>query len=153
MAKFVYRMQSLLNIQYQLETQAKMELGRAQMRLTQGEEKLQGLIDRKTAYLEEGRRLRSSRLHIMDLKDNRNAMLIMDEKIEDQREQVKFAEKHVEEARNRLQEVMKERKMHEKLREKAFVEFVREENAAEHKAVDELTSYTYGQRSKIKGEQ
>lgn len=89
----------------------------------------------------------------MDLKDNRNAMLIMDEKIEDQREQVKFAEKHVEEARNRLQEVMKERKMHEKLREKAFVEFVREENAAEHKAVDELTSYTYGQRSKIKGEQ
>ncbi len=148
MAKFVYRMQSLLNIQYQLETQAKMELGRAQMRLTQEEEKLQGLIDRKTAYLEEGRRLRSSRLHIMDLKDNRNAMLIMDEKIEDQREQVKFAEKHVEEARNRLQEVMKE-----KLREKAFVEFVREENAAEHKAVDELTSYTYGQRSKIKGEQ
>ena len=153
MAKFVYRMQSLLNIQYQLETQAKMELGRAQMRLTQEEEKVQGLIDRKTAYLEEGRRLRSSRLHIMDLKDNRNAMLIMDEKIEDQREQVKFAEKHVEEARNRLQEVMKERKMHEKLREKAFVEFVREENAAEHKAVDELTSYTYGQRSKIKGEQ
>ncbi len=153
MAKFVYRMQSLLNIQYQLETQAKMELGRAQMRLTQEEEKLQGLIDRKTAYLEEGRRLRSSRLHIMDLKDNRNAMLIMDEKIEDQREQVKFAEKHVEEARNRLQEVMKERKMHEKLREKAFVEFVREENVAEHKAVDELTSYTYGQRSKIKGEQ
>lgn len=153
MAKFVYRMQSLLNIQYQLETQAKMELGRAQMRLTQEEEKLQGLNDRKTAYLEEGRRLRSSRLHIMDLKDNRNAMLIMDEKIEDQREQVKFAEKHVEEARNRLQEVMKERKMHEKLREKAFVEFVREENAAEHKAVDELTSYTYGQRSKIKGEQ
>ena len=153
MAKFVYRMQSLLNIQYQLETQAKMELGRAQMRLTQEEEKLQGLIDRKTAYLEEGRRLRSSRLHIMDLKDNRNAMLIMDEKIEDQREQVKFAEKHVEEARNRLQEVMKGRKMHEKLREKAFVEFVREENAAEHKAVDELTSYTYGQRSKVKGEQ
>ena len=153
MAKFVYRMQSLLNIQYQLETQAKMELGRAQMRLTQEEEKLQGLIDRKTAYLEEGRRLRSSRLHIMDLKDKRNAMLVMDEKIEDQREQVKFAEKHVEEARNRLQEVMKERKMHEKLREKAFVEFVREENAAEHKAVDELTSYTYGQRSKIKGEQ
>ena len=42
--------------------------------------------------------------------------------------------------------------MHEKLREKAFVEFVREENAAEHKAVDELTSYTYGQRGKAKGQ-
>lgn len=153
MAKFIYRMQSLLNIQYQLENQAKMELGRAQMRLNQEEEKLQVLIDRKAFYLEEGRRMRNDILHIMDLKDNRNAMLIMDDMIEAQRVQVAIAEEHVEEARMKLQEVMQNRKMHEKLREKAFVEFVREENAAEHKAVDELTSYTYGQRGKIKGEQ
>ncbi len=153
MAKFVYRMQSLLNIQYQLENQAKMELGRAQMRLNQEEEKLKVLIDRKAFYLEEGRRMRNDILHIMDLKDNRNAMLIMDDMIEAQRVQVAIAEEHVEEARMKLQEVMQNRKMHEKLREKAFVEFVREENAAEHKAVDELTSYTYGQRGKIKGEQ
>ena len=153
MAKFVYRMQSLLDIQYQLENQAKMELGRAQMRLNQEEEKLQVLMDRKAAYLEEGRRMRSDMLHIMDLKDNRNAMLIMDDMIETQRGQVALAQKAVDEARRRLQEVMQQRKMHEKLREKAFATFVREENAAEHKAVDELTSYTYGQRSKVKGEQ
>ena len=152
MAKFIYRMQSLLNIQYQLESQAKMELGRAQMHLNEEEEKLQILIDRKEAYLEEGRLMRSDRLHIMDLKDNRNAVLIMDEMIDRQREQVALARKAVEEARKKLQEVMQERKMHEKLREKAFVEFVREENAAEHKAVDELTSYTYGQRGKAKGQ-
>ena len=97
--------------------------------------------------------MRNDRLHIMDLKDNRNAMLIMDDMIEAQRVQVEIAEEHVEEARMKLQEVMQNRKMHERLREKAFVEFVREENAAEHKAVDELTSYTYGQRGKIKGEQ
>ncbi len=145
-------MQSLLNIQYQLESQAKMELGRAQMHLNEEEEKLQILIDRKEAYLEEGRLMRSDRLHIMDLKDNRNAVLIMDEMIDRQREQVALAQKVVEEARKKLQEVMQERKMHEKLREKAFVEFVREENAAEHKAVDELTSYTYGQRGKAKGQ-
>ena len=145
-------MQSLLNIQYQLESQAKMDLGRAQMHLNEEEEKLQILIDRKEAYLEEGRLMRSDRLHIMDLKDNRNAVLIMDEMIDRQREQVALAQKVVEEARKELQEVMQERKMHEKLREKAFVEFVREENAAEHKAVDELTSYTYGQRGKAKGQ-
>lgn len=145
-------MQSLLNIQYQLESQAKMDLGRAQMHLNEEEEKLQILIGRKEAYLEEGRLMRSDRLHIMDLKDNRNAVLIMDEMIDRQREQVALAQKVVEEARKKLQEVMQERKMHEKLREKAFVEFVREENAAEHKAVDELTSYTYGQRGKAKGQ-
>lgn len=148
MAKFAYRMQSILNIQYQLESQAKMELGRAQMRLLEEEEKLQRLIDRKEAYLEEGRKMRSNALSVNDLRDNRNAMLIMDEMIEVQRGQVALAEKAVEAARLKLQEIMQERKMHEKLKEKAFDQFVKEENAAEGKAVDELTSYTYGQRGK-----
>lgn len=148
MAKFTYRMQSILNIQYQLETQAKMEFGRAQMKLMEEEEKLQGLINRKEAYLEEGRRMRSDVLHVGDLKDNRNAVLIMDEMIEAQREQVAQAQKVVETARLKLQEVMQERKMHERLKEKAFGQFMQEENAAEGKAVDELTSYTYGQRGK-----
>ncbi|MBD5523981.1 MAG: flagellar export protein FliJ [Lachnospiraceae bacterium] len=148
MAKFAYRMQSILNIQYQLENQAKMELGRAQMWLLEEEEKLQGLIDRKEAYLEEGRRMRSDALSVNDLRDNRNAMLIMDEMIEVQRGQVALAEEAVEAARFKLQEIMQERKMHERLKEKAFDQFVKEENAAEGKAVDELTSYTYGQRGK-----
>ncbi|MBD5475341.1 MAG: flagellar export protein FliJ [Lachnospiraceae bacterium] len=148
MAKFAYRMQSILNIQYQLENQAKMELGRAQMWLLEEEEKLQRLIDRKEAYLEEGRRMRSDALSVNDLRDNRNAMLIMDEMIEVQRGQVALAEEAVEAARLKLQEIMQERKMHERLKEKAFDQFVKEENAAEGKAVDELTSYTYGQRGK-----
>ena len=148
MAKFTYRMKSILNIQNQLETQAKMELGRAQMKLMEEEEKLQELIDRKEAYLEEGRKMRSDALHVDELRDNRNAVLIMDEMIEVQRGQVALAEQEVEAARLKLQEIMQERKMHEKLKEKALEQFMREENAAEGKAVDELTSYTYGQRGK-----
>ena len=148
MAKFIYRMQSILNIQYQLETQAKMELGMAQMRLMEEEEKLQRLIDRKEAYLEEGRKMRSNVLHVDDLRDNRNAVLIMDEMIEAQNVQVALAGKEVESARLKLQAVMQERKMHEKLKEKAFEQYTYEENAAEGKAVDELTSYTYSQHGK-----
>ena len=148
MAKFTYRMQGILNIQYQLENQAKMELGRAQMRLMEEEEKLQGLFDRKEAYLEEGRKMRSDAVHVDELRDNRNAVLIMDEMIDVQKGQVALAEKEVEAARLKLQAVMQERKMHEKLKEKALEQFMYEENAAEGKAVDELTSYTYGQRGK-----
>ena len=148
MAKFTYRMQSILNIRYQLETQAKMEFGRAQMRLMDEEEKLGRLIDRKEAYLEEGRKMRSDALHVDDLRDNRNAVLIMDEMIAMQKVQVALAAKEVEAARLKLQEAMQERKMHEKLKEKAFEQYVYEENTAEGKAVDELTSYTYGQRGK-----
>ena len=148
MAKFRYRMQSILNIKYQLENQAKMDLGRAQVRLMEEEEKLQTLIDRKEAYLEEGRRMRSKTLHVGELRDNSNAVSVMDEMIERQKEQVAKAEEAVEAARVRLQEVMQERKMHERLKEKALEQFRREENAAEFKSVDELTSYTYGQRGK-----
>ena len=148
MAKFSYRMQSVLNIKYQLENQAKMELGRARMALMEEEEKLQNLSERKEAYLEEGRSLRRQTLLVREIKDNKNALAIMDELIEKQHLCVAEAEKKVEAARQKLQEEMQERKMHERLKEKAFEQFMREENAAESKAVDELTSYTYGQRRK-----
>ncbi len=42
---------------------------------------------------------------------------------------------------------MQESKTHEKLREKAFDEFLHEENAREAKEVDELTSYTHSRKS------
>ena len=151
MAKFRYRMQSILNIKYQLETQAKMEVGRAQMRLNEEQEKLQTLIDRKEAYLEEGRQIREKALHVNDLRDNRNAVLIMDELIAVQEFEVRKAEEAVERARAKLTEIMQERKMHEKLKEKALIQFLEEEKAAEFKVVDELTSYTYGQRGKENG--
>ena len=57
---------------------------------------------------------------------------------------VRQREQELEEARVRLSEAMKERKTFEKLREKAFDEFVAEENKKEQKEVDELVSYRYG---------
>lgn len=146
MSKFVYRMQSILNIKNKMETQAKMELGQAQRRLMEEEERLERLFDRKKYYLQEGRRLREDALNVQSLRDNEYAISCMDDYIEAQKENVRKAEKKVEEAREKLEEVMKERKAQEKLREKAFEQFVHEENAKESKEVDELTSYTYGQK-------
>lgn len=146
MAKFRYRMQSILNIKIQMENQAKMELGRAQRRLNEEEERLEQLYGRKREYLEEGRRLRQDSLKVQELRDNEYALARMDEFIEQQKENVRYAEQKVEEARQKLEEVMKERKGQERLREKAFEQFVLEVNAAESKEVDELTSYTYGQK-------
>ena len=136
-------MQNILNIKLQLENQAKMEFGRQQMRLREEQDILQEYIDRKESYLEEGRTIRGSVMRASQLRENANALTAMDEL---QNEQVAIAEERVEEARAKLQEVMQERKMHEKLKEKAFEQFMKDENAAEGKAVDELTSYTYGQR-------
>ena len=71
----------------------------------------------------------------------------MDEYIREQEKRVQKAQELLERARVRLQEVMMERKTHEKLREKAFEEFLQEESRRESKEIDELTSYTYGQKA------
>lgn len=146
MAKFIYRMQSILNIKNQMETQAKVEFGQAQRRLMEEEERLKQLFVRKDYYLEEGRQLRLDSLKVQNLRDNEYAIACMEEFIEIQKDNVRKAELKVEEARAKLEEVMKERKMQEKLREKAFDQFVHEENSKERKEIDELTSYAYGQK-------
>lgn len=146
MAKFKYRMQSILNIKVKLEEQAKNEFAAARRRLDDEEEKLENLKKRKAEYEEEGRRLRMSALNILDLNDNKNAIDTMDEYISLQQIEVNRAEAFLEEARVKLTEAMKETKIQNRLREKAFEEFKKEINAQEAKEIDELTSYTYGQK-------
>ncbi len=146
MARFRYRMQSILNIKQKMEEQAKMDFAAARMRLDEEEEKLQVLKDRKETYQEEGRALRRDSLKVREIIENRDAVAVMDEFIAYQQRQVALAEKELEQARQNLQIAMQETKTQEKLREKAFEAFIHEENAKEAKEVDELVSYTHGRR-------
>ena len=146
MAKFIYRMQSILDIKQKMEEQAKMEFAAARMRLNEEEEKLQYLIERKGNYEQQGRELLKDSLHVRSIMENTDAIARMKEFVEQQQLVVKKAEKQLDVARERLKEAMQESKTHEKLKEKAFEAFVREENAKEAKEVDKLTSYTYGQK-------
>ena len=86
----------------------------------------------------------NSALNIRELNFYVQSIEISKEKIKQQLVQVVAAEKNVEAARAHLQEVVQERKTHEKLKEYAFDEYVKELNAAESKEVDELVSYSYG---------
>ena len=78
--------------------------------------------------------------------ENRDAIARMEEFIAFQMQQVRLAEERLENARYKLQVARQESKTQEKLKEKAFEEFMREENAREAKEVDELTSYTHGRK-------
>ena len=70
----------------------------------------------------------------------------MENYIIQQQKRVEIAERALEDARERLTAVMMERKTHETLKEKAFQVFLMEEKRQESKEIDQLTSYTYGQR-------
>ena len=108
--------------------------------------KLDEFHARKVYYMQEGVKLRTELIDVRKIRENKMAVLKMDEYIADQMKQVARAAKVVEKARAALQELMQERKAHEKLKENAFEEFMKEELAAESKEIDQLTSYTYGQK-------
>ena len=146
MAVFRYRLQSLLNIKNQLKTQAEMEFSLAQARLTEEEERLAALKARRNDYLEEGRRIREDELDVRKLKENERAVKVMDDYIEGQTISVRMAANAVEAARGRLTEAMKEVKVQERLRERAFEQFLEEEKHAESMEINELVSYRYGQK-------
>lgn len=147
MARFIYRMQSILNIKAKMEEQAKMEFGAARARLNEEEEKLENLIARKAGYEETGRSLQKDSLKVREIIENRDAIERMKEFIQTQELCVKKAEEQLEEARAKLQDARQESRTQERLREKAFEEFMHEENAREAKEIDELTSYTHSRKT------
>ena len=148
MAKFQYRMQSILNIKLKMEEQAKMQFAQAQARLNEEEAKLQNLIDRKEGYQAQLKEVLQTRLDLLKIEELQNAVMRMEEFITIQKREVDKAAAALEKERRKLTEVMMERKSHEKLKENAFEQFLQELNSAEGKEVDELTSYTYGQKNK-----
>lgn len=155
MARFRYSMQSLLNIKLKMETLAKQEFSAAKAACEEEEERLQGLCDRKASYEREAVRLLEGMkeddhwcLDLQAIKDSREAIRCMEDRIADQQVRVDAAQRTLEQARVKLSNVMVERKTHETLRDKAFEQFLADEKRQESKEIDELTSYTYGQKAK-----
>lgn len=144
MAKFSYKMQNILDIKFKLENQAKTNFASAQAKLEEEKKFLQCLKNKRMEYEQEYKERLNSALNIRELNFYVQSIEISKEKIKQQLVQVVAAEKNVEAARAHLQEVVQERKTHEKLKEYAFDEYVKELNAAESKEVDELVSYSYG---------
>ena len=143
MAKFVYRMQNILEIKEKLEAQEKAAYSVANARLMEEQEKLQGLLNRREGYEKRLKELQEGILDIKEIQACKRAINSMKSMIRDQMIAVHTAQRNLEMARRRLDEVMKERKTHENLKEKAFEAFKEEFAAEEKKMTDELVSYTY----------
>lgn len=149
MARFRYRMQNILDIKEKMETQAKNEFARAQAKLNAEEEKLADRVSYRQKLQEDGGRLLlADRLDILKIDENKKMVSYAGEQVRAQMIQVRMAQKKLDEQRVRMQMAMQERKTHEILKEKAFDDFKVELKAAEGKEIDELTSYTYGQKSR-----
>lgn len=143
MAGFKYRMQSILEIKSKLELQAKSYYAAANERLRLEEKKLDSLYDDIGGYERQIKQLCLSKLDLMEIKRCKDSIEIKKIYVKRQIQQVSKAGKNLEMARARLNEVMVERKTHERLRDKEFEEYVRMINEKEMKEIDELVSYSY----------
>jgi flagellar FliJ protein len=149
MARFVYRMQSVLNIKQKTEGQIKMEFAEAQAELNRQMDILEEYMNRKEQYLIEAEELRNeASLRLQDILDNQYATAQMDSMIVAQYKIVKKHEQEVEKVRVRLTRAIQERKMQEVLRDRAYAEYLEEEKQEEAKENDQRTSFTYTQRQR-----
>lgn len=146
MAKFVYRMQNILNIKQKLETQAQMAFALANQAYREEQLKLQGYLVRRVGYEKRLKELMAGTIDVQAVTNARSDLNAMKTIVRRQMMEVHKAELVLEDARRALNEVMQERKVQEKLREKAFDEFRHELAVQETKEIDELVSYTFNNR-------
>ena len=144
MAKFIYKMQSLLNIKEKLEEQAKTAYGLVKAVLNEEEAKLGQMVARKNQYIAEKKEGMSATLRVNELTQLEHAIKSMEYRIAEQVLVVKQAEKNVMLAQAKLENAMKERKIQEKLKEKALEQFKLELEAAEQQEINELVTFRFG---------
>ncbi|MBR5421318.1 MAG: flagellar export protein FliJ [Lachnospiraceae bacterium] len=147
MARFNYRMQNILQLKEKLEEQEKNNFAARRAILTEEEEKMAALLRKRDDIAEAGKAMRLTTIDVLKIKENERQAEYAEEEIRQQRVKVRVAEKNLDAAKRRMTEAMQERRIHEKLREKAFDRFVAELNAEEIKEIDGLTSYIHGTKS------
>jgi flagellar FliJ protein len=136
-------MQNILELKQKIEEQEKANFGMATARFNEEQDKLRQLIIKQAGYERRLKELSVGKIDIKAIKTCKSAITSMKVALRDQMIEVSKAKKAMEAARNRLNTVMMERKMHEKLREHAFEDFLDELDHEESKITDELVSYTY----------
>lgn len=141
-------MENILIIKEKLEEQAKNEYAQANARLLREQDQLGVLVCRRDEAGQELRKKLQETLSMKEIRKKEEAVEILKFYVMQQQLVVLRCEKEVEVAREKLSEAMKERKIFEKLREKAYEEFVQEESKKEQREVDELMSYKHGVRTK-----
>ncbi len=143
MQKFGFRLESVLKLKSQLEDNAKNSLARATREL-----------ENQKAYLEDLKNINDGSMNSLNaeadegipvyrIKIYNNYLSLLKNKITNQKENVNNAERDVDINREGLIKAMQERKVLEKLKEKKFYEYIKEQNKEEQLIIDELNSFKF----------
>ena len=143
MVKFRYSMQSVLDIKYRLEDQAKGVYAAAKLRYEEEVEKKERLEEQKRRYEDALQKLMLNRLDFREIQFTKTGIEAIEDAIKKQKRAVAIEKHEMDAASERLRELMVERKTHEKLKEKALEEYQKESLDVERKETDEIVSYRF----------
>lgn len=151
MAKFKFRLQTLLNLKEQLEKNAKNELGAAIKKLEEEKSRLRQIDNEIDLCSAEFRDACKGSIVPEKIKEIKRYLEYLDKKRKNQVLAVKREQENVDKIREKLVEIMKERKVLENLKDKDFQEFLAEEDKKERQLVDELVSYKEAVKDELTG--
>lgn len=142
MAKFSFRLQSVLNVKLQREDNLKNELGKAIQRLEEEKARLaeleKSLGDTVAEFNE-----KAKKTTVHKLIEFNEYLSLLNSRIKQQKENVNCAALNVDKIREELLKAVKERKILEKLKEKKHDEFLLEQKKLEQQTNDEIVSYKH----------
>ena len=124
MLKFRYSMQGILDLKYRLEDQAKGVFAAAKIRVEEEQERLDLLKNERLSYEEGLQKLMLGTLDFREIQVVKVGIEAKEDAIKKQNRVLLRAEHEMEAASERLWELMVDRKTHEKLKYKAFENYL-----------------------------
>jgi len=143
MAKFNFRLQSLLNVKIQMEDNLKNELAKAMRKLEKEKGKLEQLKIAEEKCIEEFNLNSVRPTTVENLKKYNLYISHLRDRIAKQKENVNSAQVIVDKIRRELIKVVQEREMLDKLKEKKYSEYLDELAKKEQRSNDEVVSYRH----------
>lgn len=142
MAKFVFKLQPVLNVKKQQEDNIKNELGKAVRKLEAEKQKLAGLLNALDGIVDDFND-KTRKTTVRKLVLYNGYLSLLGSKIKHQKVNVNKASLNVDKIRGELILAMKDRKMLEKLKDRRYELYLNDQKAAEQKTSDELAGYMH----------
>ena len=140
MAKFIFKLQTLLKVKIQMEDNLKNDLGKAIQKFEEEKAKLRRLEFEKSRYIMEFNE-KSRKTTVNNLIKFNNYISFLAVKILNQKENINLASRNVDKIREELIKIVKERKILDKLKEKKYGVFQKELLKDEQRLNDEIVSF------------
>ena len=141
MSVFKFRLETFLSLKEQFEKNTKNELGIAVMKLEEEKNKLNSILNKMSVCSEDFKHACTGLINPEKIKEYKLFLEYLKKQKHAQEMNVKSQQQNVDKIREKLVEIMREKKVLENLKEKDFLDFKKHEEMKEQLITDELISY------------